>query len=395
VARTVYASIGTLCVMLSASSTRGDECQGKYLQQHKMDHFDFSTNAQARRDLPGYEVYSACAYNHDPSADIHLNWKIPRLEGWDPPLERLENSRESLDTNPRPVESCVWFNILGEATVAQFVGSASDQTNARNEQCPESREIAGVSLNPPPSADVDKEQRSSTKPKSTDPPLPKSEKHSEGVMPPFLTSPAVDTIADVKHIELAPLELTYRIFFPSDSSRSKETMLAFDAHLVIQIVNEQLFQSQLSYTATKYKNRPDGDPSQVTSLLIPSPLFQDYERRSEETGTTVYEFVKRFDHSLTNGPAWEQPYPDDGPTDFRRSPLSSAGTMSFVVRSDYGWQLSTANYWFFDKNGTRVASLEIPTYKPVLGPVPVTSTFQANMPASSSDLSPHTPMSGH
>ncbi|QKD16300.1 hypothetical protein [Mesorhizobium sp. NZP2077] len=130
----------------------------------------------------------------------------------------------SSDLNPRPINGCIKFGNLNNYTPAQFMGSAADEAeNAHSNGC------AGLA---PSGGDT-----------------------IEGA---FLTDGWSDNV---------------RVFFPSDPDNPHDTMLELTGTIGLTNVGEGNYESFFKYRAARYKDRPDGQPGDVTV----TPVFP-YDR---------------------------------------------------------------------------------------------------------------------
>jgi hypothetical protein len=222
-----YSAAGITIVLFttmtfSATLAGADECKGLTPQVHNVRNFNFQTNSWVE-EVENRRRYVSCVANLDINSDLPVDRKIPGpYRGWVPSTKVVTSARLRDDTNARPIDGCLEYGFKHDATSAEFLGTADDETanKGNKEQCGETVTETGPS----------KIQSNS---------LPKNGWKDE-----------------------------IRVFFPTDVNKPRDTMIEVTGEIGIYN-NSDGYQSFFDYTAKRLDDRPDGD---VDSVIV-SPVF--------------------------------------------------------------------------------------------------------------------------
>jgi hypothetical protein len=274
------------CVL--ASQALAADCQGDTRQEHHVGNFNFVTSSWVE-DFQGRKRYVSCVGNLDPHSDLPVTWVIPGpYEGYVPDSEATITGRLEDDLSPRPIDGCLKYGPSHAPTIAQFLGTADeDERNKADSGCtqrPTSVQLKDVGA---------------------------------GGLP---NEPYVDNI---------------RIFFPSDPSRPRETMLEVTGRVGIEPAGES-YTSFLEYYAHRYKDRPDG---KIEDVLV-QPGFPV----SSKTFMEAY--------SASNKPTYQ---------------LQEKDRITFMVsgNADHNWRSVRAFYLFMNRDHKVLAAIPMPLLEDV------------------------------
>ncbi|MER9629600.1 hypothetical protein [Mesorhizobium sp. M0296] len=235
-----YAALALLSVPLVAfafPSNAADCPTGDTRKEHHVGNFNFVTNSWVE-EVGKLRRYVSCVGNFDRDTDLLVTWHVAGPKGTYVPSDDVATEpRISNDLNPRAVNGCIKYGNLGDFTDAQFMGSAADEDeNAKDNPCNIANTLRGHEL--------------------AKPGIPK-----EGYR---------DQV---------------RVFFPSNPDKPRETMLEINGVIGIAAV-DGMFESFFTYSAQKYKGRPDGNPDDIRVrprfVTAPESYYKAFFETNEE-----------------------------------------------------------------------------------------------------------------
>jgi hypothetical protein len=206
-----------LPLLFSQLPALATDCEGTVEQKHTVQpNFVFFTNSQVfPKDGSGYTKYETCVYNPDPVNDIHVTWFVPGpYDSWVPKTSSTLWPRRQPDGDASPMDGCIRYGNLGEATVAQYFGSVEDQ---KAESAPFEKDCI---LKAKGQAAVE--------------------------------SPAASTV------KLATFTDAFRTYFPSDPLNAHNTMLQLDGTIGIKKISEKEYDTVLTYALSRAEGRLEG-----------------------------------------------------------------------------------------------------------------------------------------
>ncbi|MER9574917.1 hypothetical protein NKI78_04590 [Mesorhizobium sp. M0400] len=205
--------VGSLIAFASPSNA-ADCPTGDTRHEHHVGNFNFVTNSWVE-EVGKLRRYVSCVGNFDRDTDLLVTWHVAGPKGTYVPSDDVATEpRMSNDLNPRVVNGCIKYGNLGDYTDAQFMGSTADEAeNAQDNPCAEANIFGGHEL--------------------AKPGIPE-DGYSDQV----------------------------RVFFPSNPDKPRETMLEINGMIGIA-AKDGAFESYFTYSAHKYKDRPDGDPDNI------------------------------------------------------------------------------------------------------------------------------------
>lgn len=281
-----YTFFAATCIVTSQALAA--DCGGDTRQEHHVGNFNFVTSSWVE-DFEGRKRYVSCVGNLDPHSDLPVTWVIPGpYGGYVPDDEARLTPRLEDDPNPRPVDGCLKYGSSQAPTIAQFLGTADDeQRNKQDSGC--SQKPTSVQLKAVGAGRLPKESY-------------------------------VDKI---------------RIFFPSDPSRPRETMLEITGKVGIE-PEGQSYTSFLEYYAHRYKNRPDG---KIDDVLV-QPGFP----------VSTKTFMEAY--STSNKPVY---------------PLREKDRITFTVSgaANHNWRSVRAFYIFMNRDHKVLAAVPMPLLEDV------------------------------
>ncbi|MER9242852.1 hypothetical protein [Mesorhizobium sp. M0633] len=248
--------LGSL-VLFASPSNAADCPTGETRQEHHVGNFNFVTNSWVE-ESGKLRRYVSCVGNFDRDSDLLVTWHVAGPTGTYVPSDDVATERRmSNDLNPRPVNGCIKYGNLGDYAGAQFIGSAADEDeNAKDNPCTVANTLGG----------------------------------------PELAKPGIpeDGYSD-----------QVRVFFPSNPDKPRETMLEINGVIGISPI-DGAFESFFTYSAQKYKDRPDGNPDaiRVRPIFVTAPesyykAFFDYNKEITPLGSKGNIVFTVF-HSNTN-----------------------------------------------------------------------------------------------
>jgi hypothetical protein len=212
-----FSSVLLVASCISSSPSLASDCAGDTRQEHHLGNFNFVTSSWVEK-AGKRRTYVSCVGNLDPNSDLPVDWIIPGPHGgYVPDDEARLTGRLEDDTNPRPIDGCLKYGPSHAPTVAQFLGTAED----------EKRNKTDANCRPAPTS-------------------------------------VQDTHVGASGLPTEPYTNEIRIFFPSDPSRPRETMLEVTGRVGIE-PEGNTYTSSLVYHAHRYKGRPDG---QINDVLV-------------------------------------------------------------------------------------------------------------------------------
>ena len=198
----------------------------------------------------------------------------------------------SADGNAKPLIGCIEYGNLGERNVAQFLGDARDELATGSAGETECRAGAKSAL--------------------------LSEQSPEVELPP------------------EPWSESVQAYFPSDLSRSHETLLKLDG--TIQIVGKpnEGYSTVFSYSVQPYEGRPDGKPSDLRVRLY----FPEFNKNLL---AEFYNINKTVIYTLE----------------------AKNEITYFIPSFSNKWIIVSAFLEFIDQNDKIVATIRIPAFTPL------------------------------
>ncbi len=300
----VLVTVGAFVVPEQAS--RAQQCEGPTFQYHGTKPLPFDTNSHLeygnsssagciskssksqRSDL--WRV-DRCVYNPDDKVDFHFSWFVPDWESYVPPHCALEYPHFLDAENPKVkpkvdlITSCIEYGNAGQVTTAQYLGDEHEKDAAAKE-------------------DESKCRSPSAPTSSSDP-------------------------------DLRTIDFDIELFFPSDSSKAEETMLAMEGHYTLVTKGDEAYFSQFSYKLVPAREKSKGDPEAITM-------------KTQLSGKAEPLSKFRTTQNIADGVR-----------------LTSGGEVPLLgVPGKAPWQLVQGTLDFLDGFGKRVARAQIPLFAP-------------------------------
>ena len=294
----MFAILSSLCLAgvayLWPAPLGANPCENSPYQHHPKGPHNFQTSS-AFEASDSLHLYWSCVRNLDqnPNNDLKVDWYIPGPHNvWIPGGKQHEHPRRSADPDFRPLNGHLEYGHLGDVTIAEFLGDRDEEKRA--------------------AAETEEQQTAADR---------------------FQNRPANQTTFPSPQQGWSD---SFRLFFPTDSRHTTDTMIQLDATVYVSFHNDAV-DTRIEYSARNLEARNGGDPSQITFLL----RFPYSERSLAEI---VYKRV-------TTEPII----------------LGNHGEISFSAPQSNYYRIAPMRLWFFSRDNRMVGALEISVLSPVNG----------------------------
>jgi hypothetical protein len=286
------AALAAALFACDGASAQGQKisCPANLKKTHQQMPFDFDTSTWvvpaalyvAANSGPYQIVVFTCVGNNDSKGILQFDWLVPRHQGWLEPGKISASPRLVRGTSPTPYDGCLRYGNKGDSIPAQFLGGDDDKTS------------------------IDSENKVGCR-----------------------TAIARGTLGTGGGI--FDFLLPFRNFFPSDSTKPKETMLQISGQIGVQKLGGDRYSSLLQY-AINPSSESEGKASNAT--LRPAFLG-------------------------AGGEALLRAFREKNP---ERLSLAENGTVRFEVSNVRNAALIYESYEILDVDGKVVASIAVPLF---------------------------------